>query len=363
MAGAAMFLWSVTADVQVCPKCGYELPDTAENCSHCGAVTPTSETDAQEAGHPVVGDRSVNGEGLLTAETVDRELDMAREAMTKGHLELAEFFLRNGSALNQLAPSTLANERGEQILALLTRCRKGRGYVRVKCPACDGSKKSAPRDSLDTGGGVRLSVGGPCRSCAGKGYLDRTGRVNEWRLAMGQARKEYRLVQQNRRYQPVGEAWVPPDVADTLTFAQRVVLKRATVSSCSDCSGLGRVECEACNGIGRTKCSNRKCANGIVVSKRSDQFGKGKHPWRSKCPVCDGQGGVTCVECGGKGAVLCRECGGSGERKLCRRCSGEGLAPCRRCGGTRVYKGERCTSCRGEGAVECSACNGDGRAR
>jgi len=360
IAGLAMVGLSVAAGVRVCAKCGHEPAAQDRKCGHCGSVLPEAETAGEDTA-PATESRRHAAKACFSAETIEVEIKMARKALSDGDADLAECFLRNASALNQLAESASAAKNGDNILELLERCGTGRGGVSVNCPVCEGTGKVAPRRLSEKS--AMPSLVGPCRHCSGKGRVQRARRLSEIRLAKGRALKKYRRIQQNRRFQPVGEAWAPPDSAEDLSVDQRVALKRTMASPCKDCGGLGEIECDECSGTGRIKCSNRKCVDGMVSSRRSDHLGKGKHLWRSKCHVCEGKGWLSCVDCGARGAVLCRECGGSGERDLCRRCSGEGVVACRRCRGSGSYKGSPCTYCGGEGMVECKSCNGDGRGR
>jgi len=357
-AAAFLAVWSLAAGVIVCPKCGYEAADSQSRCAHCGAVLPSSQPAAGDEAAAAV--RTGRTEPVLEAGAVEQEIEKAREAAAEGRLDLAEYFLRNAAALNTISTDDAGPARGERIVELLEGCRTRGNTVSVKCPACDGTGKSAAGASREAGG---VSSLGRCSQCGGKGVIRRRVRPSELRLARGRAIEQYRLIQRNRLYRPVGEAWAPPDVAEDLTGRQRAALKRATAAPCGECGGLGRIDCDECNGTGRIKCPNRECVDGVVHSVRSERFSKGKHTWQSKCKVCDGRGWLACEECGGTGAVLCRECGGSGERALCRRCSGKGLVDCRRCRGSGEYKGAPCAYCGSQGVTECTSCGGDGRSR
>ncbi len=73
-----------------------------------------------------------------------------------------------------------------------------------------------------------------------------------------------------------------------------------TLSTCSNCNGLGQFRCDYCRGTGNSK---------------------------SVCNICDGSGlngNLACFRCGGSGFGICPFCLGEG-RVLCNGCEGRGV--------------------------------------
>ncbi len=74
-----------------------------------------------------------------------------------------------------------------------------------------------------------------------------------------------------------------------------------SISTCTPCSGTGKVTCRRCSGRGRRRCGS--CSGSGQVRTKS--------------------GRMTCGACGGSGRKSCTSCWGSG-RQTCSPCAGEG---------------------------------------
>jgi len=271
-----------------------------------GAGTPKAE-EAPEAPR------------FLEPRVVADEVRLGRETLEAGDTGVAYLLFRNAAALELLTDPDPHRRRGDAILAWVKR--------------------------------------------AGEARLAKAG-LDEAMYRVGQAASRYDRLQQSRRCVPVGEAWVPEDVADRMTPRQAASVKRATALPCPECQGLGRESCGECEGRRRIDCTNPDCEDGWVMVESGGRLGSGTRiQRRMKCEVCGGRGEGWCTECGGQGSVACRACAGSGERPLCRSCGGQGWGPCRQCGGNGTLRGDPCPYCAGSGAAECSACRGDGRGR
>lgn len=140
--------------------------------------------------------------------------------------------------------------------------------------------------------------------------------------------------------------------------------------TCNRCDGDGEFDCRACNGTGQCSDCNGsgRYDNGhrTVVCRRCK--GTGECPtcnggnYHFYCPVCDGDGDVSCGECngtgkchscGGHGDVWCKACRGSG---ICGKCHGHSKIKCPDCSATG-----NCTVCDGSGKVKCPRCKGIGK--
>jgi hypothetical protein len=352
--------------IVVCPKCGHEGASESSQCAHCGAQLPAPPKQ-QEAPQPVIEAGHVldaSGRLLYLAQrVVEDETALGEENLGQGKTEMACLLFYNASALDTLTDPATDKGRGERILQLIRRCQPA-GTVVVACPACGGTGRRVVRRE-DAAGGlvVRQLPNKPCRICNGSGMATVCGGIEERKFARGRAESEYRLLQQGRKYAPVGRAWVPPGIPDKLSLRQSATLRRATAAPCGECMGFGRTDCAACKGKGYTPCPVARCVDGMLkVEIKSSWSDRERFRWE-RCQACRGTGRAACERCGGKGSLVCRACNGIGERAACARCGGEGFIACRRCNGTGKDRGVACAACGGEGVCLCAGCNGDGRRR
>jgi hypothetical protein len=354
-------------EILVCPKCGHENDPRGTECVHCHArLSPAAP--AGEGGHAKrpaaksVFDASGKLKYLGGA-VVDDDVALGREQVAKGKLDLARFVFLNAAALDTLTSPDGDEARGEQILELIHKCMPA-GTVTAPCPACGGTGRRTVKRTDAQGMAVfKERAGRVCGTCAGTGKVALYGHIEERKFERGRAENEYRMIQQGRKYVPVGRAWVPQEVADKLTGRQTAALRRAVAEPCRACTGFGRTDCTACRGKGYLPCPERNCTDGTAQVELKSSWNKKPRYRQEKCSACRGTGKIACDKCEGRGSLVCAACQGSGQRADCTRCGGEGAAPCKRCNGTGTDRGGACAACSGEGVTLCSGCGGDGRKR
>jgi len=365
LCAAAVF----AAGLLICPKCGVENAEGALVCAHCSAPLPESAPAAalvKTAQGPAAG--ADKGRAALDPAVVEAEIAAGAQQKKAGNNVVARFFFRNALALEMLTDPAQQSRRPERILALVKESAAGGlGTVSTPCSVCNGTGKRYMTTPTFAGEAVHQVVAGAvCQACWGAGRMASGASLADWKMLMGRVKEEYRLLQQGRRFVPVGEAWAPQQIADTLGVRQKALLKRTLAAPCPACLGCGREACLACRGSGRLKCSNPKCEDGYVkAAQPKAQDAKKLVPislsGRERCPTCHRVGTIVCAACGGRGWELCAKCDGTGQRAVCGRCDGEGVRPCGRCNGSGVYRDAPCAACSREGVVLCTACNGDGR--
>jgi hypothetical protein len=352
---------SVLAGYVICPKCGWENAEGSRYCSHCGEKL-TGETNAAAV---VAEDPEESGDVdesayAVSSEIVESELKTAREYLEAGDSWLAFFYCDNAMALNMLAPpSEERSDRVLQIHDLSGRQARTSGRMCTKCNGTGKISKSVSSPSL--GGGTRTYQlpAKTCPACKGKGIIPGKSTLEQLRYDYGTSKQRYGVLRHGKRWEPVGEAWVPPGVVQGLNAREIATLKRVTGSRCPFCLGFGRITCEACGGTGETDCPN--CEDGTVVKELEESIREdAKRELRTKC---HGTGKIKCLTCGGRKNVLCDTCSGDGKRPKCTKCDGSGLKSCRKCHGSGIYRGETCPLCRSCGVLLCTTCQGDGRAK
>lgn len=358
------------AALNICPKCGYENENEVSVCTHCKNAIPGRVKAAGPSGEKSDGD--VSSEDFVGAELVVDEVRKGREYFEKKQYEVARLFFRNAMALDALSTPSEDKNRSDKILSYINKSEQAGRVVERKCRRCDGTGKQPVKfqqlgnTSETKGMGKPIKVSSPsgreCERCSGTGVYKSMGTIDEMKFKIGQASSTYNDLQKARKYQPIGNAWVPADLAESITIKQRVLLMRTVVSPCEYCAGFGKIDCRKCKGEGRIECTASGCVKGKVPLEDDDKRIKRMQGDGSKnCPECNGHGTVVCETCKGEGTVLCTRCDGSGERPLCTKCSGQGFAACRKCKGAGTYKGEPCANCGGDGSEMCSSCRGEGR--
>ena len=356
MGWLAMLLCAV-AEPTVCRKCGWERDSASPRCANPSCEEQAVVSASAERLHPET--TFSRTPALPSPASMDgyvrAELALSRKSLQAGHYESAWLYARNAAALN-----TLSTARGNPHAATIMKALElslQSAPVCVSCGVCDG------RGQIKT---TRLLLSGPsaprlskCVTCGGQGKVRRALTADEQRGARGEAMKHFAEQQAVRRYQRMGEAWLPTALAEKLAFEQNVSVRRAIAPLCATCMGFGHEDCRKCNGHACIECRGRGCENGWVTTEHEREMVKGSRVLRAKCRACGGQGKASCEACSGRGKVACRRCNGSGTPARCRRCDGEGLNPCTRCvDGKR--RGDTCTSCAGQGKSLCSGCNGAG---
>ena len=340
---------------RVCPKCGYENPDTAVRCTHCRARLEV-EQRGSEVPAPEEPDAPVDPS---SARVVTEELRLANGYFEKGGYEIARLFFRNASALALLCEKRPPAAKAGLLLARIKECEQHRVWTRRKCPLCNGDGKVPLRggSSLPTVAGRR------CPHCKGRGLIRARATLDEVKLLAGRARREYGTMQRARGFLAVGNAWVPEAMARALSLQDRVRVIQILADPCPDCLGMGRIDCKQCRGRGVVPCPAKGCEGGWVKVDAKGGLTKSLLRRTEKCKTCSGTGVIPCEHCGGKGSLLCETCSGVGERPVCENCHGAGIVACRKCRGTGVYRDAPCPQCGGKGRMLCDDCGGDGRER
>lgn len=338
------------AETVVCTSCGYENEASAGLCSHCAATWPVVASTEQATTEPGTS-------SPFPFDPVTAEFALARDQAAGKNPGVAYYLLRNAAALSLVATPIPTNSGGTELVAQagkqLGRLTQGNAV----CPLCTGTGKT--RESTVTTQGSKSAFSRTCEKCDGTGQLERPATVDEIKIALGEARRDYDALQRARRSTPLGDAWLPEGWLEQLTRQQQIMIRQAVAAPCAGCAGTGRDDCEKCGNNGLVRCSNSKCQNGKIDLTRDPSITLSRQT-RALCTVCEGSGQILCTTCKGKGTVTCDDCDGSGKRDTCSTCHGAGEADCRRCRGSGQYKGEDCSSCDPTGKTLCSKCSGDG---
>lgn len=92
-----------------------------------------------------------------------------------------------------------------------------------------------------------------------------------------------------------------------------------TVTMCTGCAGLGRVDCTACRGLGRIDCSfcqGKGYRERQQPETTKDKLGNLVTQMVTVTDKCNCAGGrVSCPQCAGNGRKTCGTCAGSGRTK------------------------------------------------
>lgn len=384
--------FAVAQEMVICPQCGHEAQPGATVCRHCHAVLPAPRPERRQAERPQVLPPSPQAQanaqkGALAAAKTAECLREARQ-LSKDQPAVALGYYQNALALRRLcapAPSSgkkPADEIVEGNRAMLARLQRGW----VSCRACKGTGEKQmvlrKRDGRDNKGPV-----GKCPACNGRGGHEGWLPADRVEALVLQGRGEFERQRIAAGDVKVGQAFLPPQLAEQLTNRERALVMTANPRPCPACGITGRQVCAACKGTGFTRCTAQGCQNGRLTEKRKTVHGVVKATRMNEgaddlCAVCDGTGEVPCRICGGRGSVPCKKCGGSGAAPMCRKCMGTGIVTCGKCKGNGLEKGMRrqqgdsslaygkdsqgspgenvCPECRGEGVVMCPTCGGDG---
>ncbi len=371
-AGLVVCAFSALAAVFVCPQCGYENPDDAVTCLHCGATLPphaaTTETVKQTAPIPATGDNR----WYMPADIVEKEIKLARDYVKTGDVAVARLFFKNAMALDLITDPSIETKRAETILKAIEDCNTRLCQVTGKCPVCKGTGDRTVQ-SVDMQGNPILKnvIGKGCVMCNGRGYVNKFANQDELKPVLGTGAQRYKMIQEGRKYVTVGGAWVPMALEEKLSVKQTAMLKVATATPCDNCLGFCTVACPTCNGVGKVKCPTCKGTGLAPKDKKSDsnkdkkekkEIGDSIQGSLAKCLVCNGTGVISCDKCQGGQTIMCPRCNGTGERPACKACDGKGWVPCKKCFGSGKLKDNSiCPICRGEGVTLCTACDGEGK--
>lgn len=370
----AVVLGVVTAiafgQLLICQQCGHENDAGAAVCTHCSGSFPVQEVPEVVAPDEV----EETHDTYLPLQVVLAEMAEGQRHLQDGSYELARFFFLNALALEGLTDPADDGNRSADLLGMVRSAESAARIVRKACPRCGGSGQEhvvfeglhAARRGAAMGSERAFAVEGQggvtCKECEGVGAVYVEGTIADRTFARRAAESAYVQYQQAKRYEPLGGAWVPPQLIETLSVRQQAMIMRSIVLPCRSCSGFGRSDCSRCVGRGSVPCRN--CDEGRVpdVSAGDRVHRIGADRTRA-CDVCGGTGGLPCESCDAEGSIACRGCGGSGDVDVCRACEARGYVACRRCRGTKVHRGEACPFCKGEGEVLCTSCQGRGRRR
>ncbi len=361
----------VFAALNICKKCGYENEDRIPNCTHCSADLPVPP----EVKEVEVQDVEVEEElDYLSVDIVSAEVNEGRKYQSKKSHELARLFFRNALAMEGLTDPVDGRKRSEKLLKLIEESERASRTITKVCPRCNGGGRASVK--LDVLGGanrpraeqsfgrnssIKTTSSQKCKKCNGLGTVRASGSLSDLKYQAGKASSIFRGLQQARKYEPIGNAWVPKDVADKLDVRARATLMRAVSSPCPTCSGLGRLDCRTCKGVGSLDCGNRYCVKGRIEADKGDsRIRRLDGVMTRQCGECRGSGRQECRVCAEEGTILCSKCDGSGESELCDKCSGRGYLECSKCRG-RTGHGAVCKYCAGEKVILCKSCKGAGR--
>lgn len=349
--------------LNICKKCGYENGESVSVCTHCEAVifivpektdSEPNLDDADKAFH-------------FSASVISEEVALGRTYTEKEQYELARLFYQNALAMNALGDTSDEGKSAKRLINLIKEVERAAMIVKRKCHRCGGTGKHRVKlDSMNSSKKSQFGSGGlsgtKCSKCEGVGTVSGGGTIEGLKFIKGQAESAYRKLQQARKYEPMGGAWIPLDAVSQLDVRQRATLMRGVPMTCRTCNGFGRVDCRSCDGAGWTECRNKDCNKGKVPLEKDDtRVRRLSGEILKKCRECNGRGGNPCDVCKEAGSVLCSRCDGSGAANECTKCGSRGYLECKKCGGTKEYRGDPCLSCRGEGVSLCSSCNGEGQ--
>ncbi|MFU8781099.1 MAG: hypothetical protein ACNA71_08775, partial [Kiritimatiellia bacterium] len=352
----------------ICQRCGHENDGGAIVCVHCSTRFPgVDQPEPRPAA--AVEERQ---DGYIAGQWVADELAEGRKYEQNQAYELARLFFLNALALEGVTHPAGHESRTGQLLQLVQVAEAAARSVRKTCPRCAGSGQQQVHfeglgaSNRGSSGDFGRAVSGAgasqtaCKRCEGVGTVVAVATIDDMKLVRGRAASAYRQYQQARRYAPLGGAWIPPGLVDTLTVRQKATIMRSVVLACNACGGYGRSDCKSCGGQGRIECKD--CDHGRVPFERGDsRVHRIGAEVTKACDACHGTGTLPCKTCAEAGTSVCRSCNGTGEARDCRTCSTRGYVLCRRCRGTQLYRGEACPACKGEGYTLCASCGGSAR--
>lgn len=370
--------------IEVCPECAYEVTGGGNFCTHCGAGLKTKEKNDKDNPPQTVAATTesknveVNPRDRIMATCIEQDRRTAEAFISQNNVAgsaAALAALVNAKALVAISGEAVVSEDERKTIfggILITRAAITKTLD--VCPECKGKgKEDQKREFSSLDGKITVMKTGEilCRRCQGKGRVACLRSSGEMRRILSDGRRKFADQALLAGRTKLGNAWIPRDLAETLSNKEEATLRHFTADQCPLCSGYGKIGCDACGSMGIVKCTATGCVDGLV-RPQDPSAGKNKvqristlsNTLPEPCTACNGRGYVTCDDCAGTGAISCTVCKGSGERKACAKCLGEGTTLCRACKGTgKDKKGNECRLCEGEGVVLCPTCGGDGYGR
>jgi hypothetical protein len=366
IAGAAIV---AQAAIFTCPKCSYEQPENATQCSHSGAALPKLPPV------PVAPQPVALGPTVWTT-MADDNWRKASEVTEQSKLWLGWFYARNAYALNRMVEETNST-RNVRLVGLVKTLEKHLRPATQPCPLCVGNGKMPRYVKMSDGRQQMIPNAQTCPRCNGARTLPAINRADVLAHNRDQVKRDYDALQQDRGWMSVEDVWLPPNLATNLALKERAQLLHILGSPCLNCAGMGIHACIKCDGAGWIKCSKTECISGTTPCTDCDGTGKAvpgkpsaKHGGycrtcsslgRITCKTCKGNASLICPTCAGRDEQVCKICGGSGQNALCSTCKGEGLRMCTTCKGNGYRK---CTTCSGSGKqknITCANCKGVGQ--
>ncbi len=223
--------------------------------------------------------------------------------------------------------------------------------IRMKCPACAGEgelRLEEPNFGQANGrlGGAR-KIRKTCPLCKGYKRVEGFMPPADLTIQVARDREEFASRHQAKGEIPVGQAFVPNAIYETLDKKKIRLVEAAYGRSCKKCNWTGLEACKGCRGDGLVKCSEDECKGGFLVTKTTIEktrtrsgssfsngncsrsrsgIGSGSRRTSYKetkvtvqvCPTCGGGKQVVCPECGGRRAHPCKKCSGLGIQQKTR---------------------------------------------
>ncbi len=360
----AVLLCSSALALTICRKCGHEVDDGAEKCSHCKALVVANEAPPGPA--PVKDADKDDNVSLLAEEFVKEQYRKAQENQEEKP-GLAFAYYQNAFAVLRLVPADERSERvGQAIMKNMNLARKAMCVGKVPCHVCKGTGKyKVDLGKVDGSKNVKFVEGINCKRCDGLGWRMAHLSVDRIKMNVLKGRQAFEQKCMVDGYRKLGRAYVTEELLEKLDLRQRAMVMTGIPSPCKECQYTGLDVCRDCKGTGWVECPAENCKDGVIELPSSSSSGYMKKKRlngevQEKCGVCQGWGEIPCRSCQGSKCCICEKCGGTGESPRCSRCSGTGLATCTRCNGTGRYKEDDCDKCSGAGQFLCPTCKGEG---
>ncbi len=250
---------------------------------------------------------------------------------------LAVSFLNYFEARNQVANFVIdPPEAGQEVQPM-----KPNLIVRTPCMACEGEgqlllvEPNFGQANGRLGGGKKTRK--TCPLCRGRKHYEGFMTPADLKMQVARDREMFASRHQAKGELPVGEAFVPNKIYDSLEKDKLKMIEKAYGKPCKTCTWTGLEPCKKCRGRGVDNCPQEDCKGGFLVTKTTIEktrvrsgssmggFGRSRGSSGSRrsstketrvtvqiCPTCGGGKYVFCQECGGRKAHPCKKCNGMG---------------------------------------------------